>query len=141
MITEGQEYQQIAHIQYKYKAISDFHTQTRIRGFEVDLKFLRLMANGNLQIKSGYACDGCSGPTMDDDSNIHAGFAHDGLYQLLRLGKLAVSKKDFDKVRKLADLSFRDQLKRDGMTWFRRNYYYWGVRAGGKKHALPRGNT
>ena len=55
------------------------------------------------------------------------------------MNKLAVTKADFNKVRKLADLSFKDQLKRDGMSWFRRWCYYQGVRLGGKKHALPRG--
>jgi hypothetical protein len=97
------------------------------------------MPSGNLVIREAYCVDGCSGPTLDDDSNMQAGWMHDGLYQILRLGKLAVTKKDFDKMRKLADLSFLDQLKRDGMPWFRRKYYYWGVRMGGKKHAMPRG--
>lgn len=139
MILEGTHYIEIAHIKQKYKATKDIHTQTRIKGKEIETKYLRLMKCGNLINKKDYACDGCSGPTMDDKTNIHAGFGHDGLYQLLRLGKLAVNKKDFDKMRKLADLSFKDQLKKDGMPWFRRQYYYWGVRMGGRKHALPRG--
>jgi len=141
MIKLNIDYISIAHIQYKYKAIKDIYSQTRIKGFDIDLKYLRLMSDGNLIIKKGYACDASSGPTIDDDTNIHAGFQHDSCYQMLRLGKLAVSNKDFKAMRKLADLSFRDQLKRDGMPWFRRNYYYWGVRLGGKKHALPRGDV
>ena len=140
MIKEGEHYQQIAHIQYKYKAVKDFHTQTRVKGYDIDLKYLRLMPEGNLLIRSGYCCDGASGPTMDDDSNMQAGFAHDGLYQMLRMGKLSINLRDFKKNRKLSDLSFRDQLKRDKMGWFRRWYYYQGVRLGGKKHALPRGD-
>ena len=140
MITEGQQYKQIAHIQYKYEATKDFHTQTRLKGYDINLKYIRLMPEGNLLVRDGYRCDGCSGPTMDCDSNMQAGFAHDGLYQLLRLGKIALNLKEFKKNRKLSDLSFRDQLKRDGMGWFRRWYYYKGVRLAGRKHALPRGD-
>lgn len=138
MITEGQHYEQIAHITYKYLCTKDFPTQTRIKGFDVETYHLRLMKCGALWIKKGYASDGCSGPTMDDSTNMQAGFMHDGLYQLLRLGKLAVTKRDFNRARKLADLSFKDQLKIDGMPWIRRNYYYLGVRLRGKQYAVPR---
>ena len=137
-LTEGQHYIEIAHCTYKYLCVKDFPTQTRIKGFEVETKYLRLMKCGALWIKKNYATDGCSGPTMDDRTNMQAGFMHDGLYQLLRMGKLHVTRKDFKAVRKLADLSFKDQLKIDGMPWVRRNYYYWGVRLGGEKHAMPR---
>lgn len=139
MILEYQHYEEIAHIKYKYRCIEEFTTQTRVKGFDVATKYIHLRSNGLLTIKKNYACDGCSGPTMDDKSNMQGGFIHDALYQLLRLGLLGIGKKKFNKVRKLVDMTFRDQLKTDGMGFIRRNYYYQGVRLGGKKHALPRG--
>ncbi len=137
MILENKHYEEIAHKVYKYRVIQSFTTKVRIKGYEVDHKFFRLFPCGALTINKGYCSDGASGPTMDDDTNMQAGYMHDACYQLLRLGKLAIKEKDFNRNRKLADLSFRDQLKADGMGRFRRNYYYWGVRAFGKKYATP----
>lgn len=140
MLVPNVHYEEIAHIQYKYRVVKPIMSDTRVYGKNIDCSYLCLRPDGILILRTGYACDGCSGPTMDDSSNIHAGFLHDGLYQLLRLGKLAITKKDFDQIRKMADLSFLDQLKLDGMGWIRRNYYYYAVRMFGKKHAIPRGD-
>ena len=137
MIHATKEYDEIAHKVHKYECIKDFVTKTRILGYDINMKYLWLTYDGSLLIRKKYRCDGASGPTMDDDSNMQAGFMHDGLYQLLRLGKLAGTKKDFNRNRKFSDLSFRDQLKRDGMAWFRRRYYYLAVRWFGQSHALP----
>ena len=138
MILEHKHYEDIAHKVFKYRAIQQFMTNTRIKSYDIDHKFFTLKEDGSLLIKKGYCADSCSGPTLDDDTNMQAGFMHDALYQMLRLGKLAIKEKDFKRNRKLADLSFRDQLKADGMGRFRRFCYYWGVRLGGRKHALPR---
>ena len=138
MIVDGEHYRQIAHIKYKYEAIAEFTTQTRIKGYEIDHKYFRLNKDGLQTIKKGYMCDGCSGVTMDDKTNMHGGFSHDVNYQLLRMGKLSLNKSEFNRNRKLADLSFYDQLKLDGMWSFRAWYYYKAVRIFGKRHALPR---
>lgn len=138
MILEHKHYEEIAHKVYKYRIVQSFLSSTRIKGYSVDHKYFTLKEDGSLLIKKGYSADSCSGPTLDDDTNMQAGFMHDALYQMLRLGKLAIKEKDFKRNRKLADLSFRAQLKVDGMGRFRRFYYYWGVRLGGRKHALPR---
>jgi len=137
MILEHKDYEEIEHKVYKYRVTKSFVTPTRIKGYEIDHKFFKLLPGGSLLVKRGYCADACSGPTLDDDTNMQAGVIHDSLYQMLRLGKLAIRKKDFNRNRKLADLSFRDQLKADGMGRFRRFYYYWAVRIGAKKHALP----
>ena len=138
MIHLNKQYEEIEHDVFKYRVIMPFSTMTRIKGYEIKHKFFTLYPGGTLVIHKKYCCDGASGPTMDDDSNIHAGFAHDALYQMLRIGKLSERESDFDRNRKLSDLTFYDQLKNDGMGWFRRWYYYRGVRAFGKKHAQPR---
>jgi hypothetical protein len=137
MIHENKQYEEIDHEVYKYISIMPFSTMTRIKGYEIKHKYFTLYPGGTLVIAKGYCCDGASGPTMDDDSNIHAGFCHDVLYQLLRIGKLSRTESDFDRNRKLADLTFYDQLKLDGMNWFRRWYYYRAVRMFGKQHAKP----
>jgi len=138
MISLGIHYRKIAHIKYKYEAVKNFWAITQILGYDIDHKYFKLELDGALLIKRGYMCDGCSGVTLDDSSNLHACFLHDPLYQMLRMGKLSLDKKEFDKNRKLADLSFYEQLKLDGMPWFRRTYYYYAVRMFGKKYALPR---
>jgi hypothetical protein len=137
MIHENKQYEEIDHEVFKYRSIMPFSTMTRIKGYEIKHKYFTLYPAGTLVIGKGYACDGASGLTWDDSSNLHAAFAHDALYQLLRIGKLSQTEKDFDRNRKLADLTFYDQLKADGMGWFRRWYYYRAVRMFGKRHAKP----
>ena len=39
-------------------------------------------------VKSGYAYDGPSGPTIDTKSSMRGSLAHDALYQLIRQGYL-----------------------------------------------------
>ena len=46
MILEGEHYKQIAHIKYKYEAIIEFTTQTRVKGYEIDHKYFRLNKDG-----------------------------------------------------------------------------------------------
>ena len=140
MIHEGTHYERISHAVYKYRALVDIYTQTRIKGYDISTNYIRLMPCGNLIAKKGYACDGASGPTIDDNSNMHGAFAHDGLFQLLRLGKLGYQKDEFDKNRKLADKTLIDQCKKDGMPWIRRQLWYYSLRLFGKKNALPRGD-
>ena len=135
MINENIEYE--VYTEGNYITLKRFATQTRLLGYDIDHAFFQLLPRGTLIIKPGYVNNACSGPTLDDATNIHAGMAHDSMYQMLRIGKLGTGK-DFDRNRKLADMTFRDQLKLDGMGWFRRNYYYRAVRWFGKKYALPR---
>ena len=78
---------------------------------------------------SGYRWDGCSGPTVDTQTNMRAGLVHDSLYQLMRLGLLPQS------ARVIADREFLLIMKEDGMNWFRRTYYYWSVRLFARKYA------
>lgn len=44
--------------------------------------------NGRMTIREGYSSDGPSGPTYDRKENIYAGVGHDGLYQMMREGRL-----------------------------------------------------
>lgn len=137
MIQENVHYERITHKVYKYRCIKPFKNYTRLKGYHLEHEYFTLYSDGVLIIKWGYCSDGVSGPTVDDDTNIQAAFLHDALYQMLRLGLIGKDSKQFKRDRKLADLSFYYQLKRDGMPYIRRWYYYWAVRIFGKKHATP----
>lgn len=76
---------------------------------------------GTLLIRKGFAWDGCSGPTIDDKTNMRGGLVHDALYQLLRLGLLPAEYRHF------ADKVLKEICKKDGMNWFRCWYYFEGV--------------
>ena len=84
-----------------------------------------------LRIKACYAWDGASGPTVDTKATMYAGLVHDALYQLIRLEVLPMSS------RKGVDKLFRRLLKEDGMTFFRRWYFYRAVRWFGAASARP----
>ena len=84
-----------------------------------------------LRIKSGYAWDGASGPTVDTQATMFPALVHDALYQLIRLGILPQGS------RKEADKLFRRLLKAGGMTFFRRWYFYRAVRWFGASSARP----
>lgn len=71
----------------------------------------------NLIIKAGYAWDGPSGITKDDETNLRASLEHDVLYQLMRLSILPQS------FRSIVDAQFDKTAKEDGMGRFRRWYY------------------
>ena len=90
-----------------------------------------LIAGTILSIKAGYAWDGVSGPTVDSKATMYPGLVHDALYQLIRLGILHQGS------RKEADKLFRRLLKEDGMTFFRRWYFYRAVRWLGASAARP----
>jgi len=78
--------------------------------------------DGVLSFRKSYAWDGPSGPTIDTKNSLRGSLIHDGLYQLIRLGLLPES------FRPIADGLLRDICREDGMSWFRSEYWYLGVR-------------
>lgn len=75
-----------------------------------------------LCICDGYAWDGASGPTYDSLNSMRGGLVHDGLYQLMREGKIS------RKYRKDADEELYIICREDGMNYFRAQSWYWAVR-------------
>lgn len=74
---------------YKYQLASNFEVVTRVYPNTLLIsEFIRLDIAGVLHIKSGYAWDGPSGPTIDTRSSMRGSLIHDALYQLLREEKL-----------------------------------------------------
>jgi hypothetical protein len=123
------------HANYKYQLTRDITIRLPrkfwpVKDFEND--FIKFTIDGWLTIKKGYAWDGCSGPTKDDDTNMFAGLVHDLLYQLIRLGVLPVS------CRPEADLVLQRTCRANGMWKLRAWYYFEGVELGAAWAADPK---
>lgn len=71
---------------YKYQLAADYRIRIRIAVKEaIKTEFIELDLDGNLLIRSGYAWDGPSGPTMDTKNSLRGSLVHDALYQLMRM--------------------------------------------------------
>lgn len=104
---------------YKYQLKEDLGVQTSVcPGWAIADDFMRLGVSGYLTIKSGYAWDGASGPTIDTRNSMRAGLVHDALYQLMRNGNLP------QEWREAADREFYRILRADGM-WTWRAWIWW----------------
>ena len=122
------KYVKIDHPKYKYALSKKYTMDVGIKGYNHVDKYLWILDNGCLFLGSGYAWDGCSGPTIDDETNMRAGLVHDALYQLIREGVIPIE------LRKKADKLFYQLLREDGMSWIRAKLYYRAVRLFGDKH-------
>ena len=125
-------YKKIDHPKYKYELTRKVRCATNIRGRNLLTDYIWLLDNGALMLFKGYAWDGCSGPTIDDDTNMKAGLVHDALYQLIRLGELPQSE------RKKVDELFYRILRENGMSWLRAKLYYRAVRMFGGRFCRPK---
>jgi hypothetical protein len=95
-------------------------------------EFITLTADGMLFIKSGYAWDGPSGPTIDTLNFMRGSLVHDALYQLMRERHL-----DAATYRAKADRLLQEHCKEDGMSSIRAWWVYQGVRLGGGPAVEP----
>lgn len=116
---------------YKYELLLTVAIDTKIKGLEIDTKYIKLWNDGRLFVKERYAWDGASGPTWDDKTNMRGSLIHDALYQLMREGMLG------RKWRKYADELLRDICIQDGMNKWRAGLWYWAVRTFGEKTSKP----
>jgi hypothetical protein len=106
---------------YKYQLVEDYHTKTKITGYDIDTEFIKLDPIGNLLIKHNYVWDGCSGPAWDDRTNMRGGLGHDAKYQLMRMGLL------LPECRKIADEELKQDCLDDKMNKLRAWWYLEGV--------------
>jgi len=95
-------------------------------------EFITLATDGTLNIKSGYAWDGPSGPTIDTINFMRGSLIHDALYQLMRERQL-----DTATYREKADRLLQKHCKEDGMTSIRAWGVYQCVRFCGSPAADP----
>jgi len=80
---------------YKYQLSENYTRIISIYGHSIDTEFIKLSKDGHLFIKSGYAWDGASGPTIDTDNSMEGSLVHDALYQLMRMGLLPQSCREY----------------------------------------------
>jgi hypothetical protein len=117
---------------YKYQLHRDTKQQTNIFPInDIDTTFIKLEEHGLLTVKTGYAWDGASGPTIDTKSAMRGSLIHDALYQLMREQLIS----SFNN-RKRADQIFMDILREDGMGKFRSWMWYNAVRIGAKRSSV-----
>jgi hypothetical protein len=99
---------------YKYQLCKDYFIKLDVYPIEpINTPWLSLHTNGLLTIRSGYAWDGPSGPTVDTKDSMRGSLVHDALYQLMRLGLIDISYRD------MADTILRTICVEDGMNLFR----------------------
>jgi hypothetical protein len=119
--------------EYKYQLAEDYKITVPIYSKrDIQTEFINLDVNGNLQVKSGYAWDGPSGPVIDKKENMRASLVHYVLYQLMRQGRIKSRTH-----RKAADQAFKDICKADGVSNLRASAYYETLRKFGKPAASP----
>jgi len=111
---------------YKYQVLRDFTIYTALCGFDVTNEWYFLTPEGWLTIRKGYAWDGASGPTWDDETNYVASLVHDVFYQMMRRGELPQSCKEY------ADDLLQTMMVERGASEIRAKIYHDGVTIGGK---------
>ena len=117
---------------YKYQLTSRACFMTEIHPVEdIETKFINLSESGILLVKSGYAWDGPSGPTLDSKSAMRASLAHDALYQLLRLKHIKGEKN-----RRKSDRVFYELLLKDKMWKVRAKIWWRAVRRWAKQSSV-----
>lgn len=117
---------------YKYQLATNFEFQTDIIPNEVIKdQFIELGLDGVLNIKSGYAWDGVSGPVIDTERNMRASLIHDALYQLMREKKLSGAYKE------RADEIFRNICIKDGVEPIIARSYFEVLKLVGTPYADP----
>lgn len=118
---------------YKYQLCEPYKVSISILPVEdIITEYINLYRDGTLIIKSGYAWDGPSGPTVDTRTFMRGSLVHDALYQLMREDLL-----DHEMYRKRADLELKKICMEDGMSWLRAEYVYRTVRATANVYADP----
>lgn len=117
---------------YKYQTWETYSTQIDIIGYDINTDFITLSPTGLLTINRYYAWDGPSGPTFDTKNFMEGSLVHDVLYQLMRMGLLPQSCRDY------ADDRLKADCIRDGMSRIRANYVHFGVDLAAKAAADPK---
>ncbi|MDB2414551.1 DUF1353 domain-containing protein [Rickettsiales bacterium] len=108
---------------WKYQITEEYNYQTNISVTnDIVTEFVHLASDGKLLLKQYYAWDGASGG-IDTNNILRASLVHDGLCQLIELGKLSLDH------RKASDKIFKEICLEDGMSKFRANYIYLAIRA------------
>lgn len=127
-------YKKIRKGKYKYELTKEWSCQTDFLDFKFSHSYFSLDKRGALTIKSGYAWDGPSGPTIDTKPFVAASLSHDALYQALReIEGLYSSHR-----RKLSDGLLKRHCRHFGMSRARSSIAYFFVRRFGGIFSKPK---
>lgn len=66
-----------------------------VHGFDIDTPRIRLTPDGMMTLKQYYTWDGASGPTIDTVDTISPSAYHDAGYELIELGLVPLSYKEY----------------------------------------------
>jgi hypothetical protein len=66
-----------------------------VHGFDIDTPRIRLTPDGMMTLKQFYTWDGASGPTIDTVDTISPSAYHDAGYELIELGLVPLSYKEY----------------------------------------------
>ena len=112
---------------FKYQMVKPLTVVTKIKPkFYINTRYIELLTNGTLHIRTGFVWDGASGWTVDTKSSMRASAVHDALYKLIRIGRL-----DMVGVREQADEEFLRLCLEDGMWEWRARVWFRALRIGG----------
>ncbi len=118
---------------YKYQLCQDYVDVVGVTPeVPIATEYILLSVSGDLTLRRGYAWDGPSGPTLDTKSFMRGSLVHDGLYQLMRLGKL-----DRGVWRESADRELWRICREDGMWRIRAWWVFKAVQTLGDPSASP----
>lgn len=117
---------------YKYRLEELYENDTRVVGYDIDTTWIKLNVLGRLTLLPGFAWDGPSGPTVDDNTNMRGSAEHDAFYKLMRMGLIPLSGRD------VIDRWLQSVLIEDGMPEFRAGYWYSGVHNFAAQAANPK---
>jgi hypothetical protein len=117
---------------YKYQVARDYHIKLAIIPYEpISLPFVEIDTAGDTVIKTGYAWNGASGPTLDTRNTMAGSLVHDLLYQLIRLGLIDSKYKEY------ADRMLKEICIDDGMNHIRATCWLWAVHTLGGPSCKP----
>ena len=114
---------------WKYRLEEDYTVQLNFTPkVAIDAKWISVTITGLLTLKSGYAWDGASGPTIDSEESVMPSAVHDASYQLIGMNVANLDD------RKKADKMFYNLCIEEGMNPLRASLWYVAVRWFGGRH-------
>ena len=117
---------------YKYQLHDDYTVSTPVKPEQdIHTRFIELSTDGILIIKSGYAWDGPSGPTIDSRNFRRGSLVHDAFYQLMRHKQLP------QHIKNDSDRLLQAMCREDGMSRIRSWLVYQGVKYFGHPSTDP----
>ena len=116
-----------------YRLLEDYVIKTDIIGFTVRSEFIELTKAGKLTLRTGFAWNGPSGPTIDTKNFMRGSLVHDAIYRLIRWKLVRWWVRDY------GDVLLYQICMEDRMSKFRATYVLKGVHEGGIDSALPGG--